>query len=117
MPSINNSLSYVVGATGPNALVWWLDPSTDAPVDFTGWTMSATVSNRDGTTAFTPSSVIKQTGTGDGQSSSDVANVVIQWASTGELSTLAAGKYNLTLTATNDTTAMIRKREIIINIT
>ena len=117
MTELSNSLSYVAGSSGPDALVWWLDPSTDSTIDFTGWTMTAAVTDRGGTASFSVGTVIYQAGTGDGRESADVANVVIQWAATAELSTLVAGKYTLTITATNDTDSSVRKREIQIIIT
>jgi hypothetical protein len=117
MSIVHTSLSYEAGSSGPDALLWWLDPATNDPVVFTDYTMSALVVDKAGATQFTPATVTKQTGTGNGRTSTDTANVVVEWASSAELSTLAAGQYSLIVIATHDSSANIRKREIALSIT
>jgi hypothetical protein len=100
MSTPSTALEYQNGSSGPPAEIFWLD-RFNQPVDYsTGWTASAEV--------FTPGQASQITTTptlnvpsGDGNLSSDVPSVGIDWVGTG-LNALSVGRYELVVTLTND---------------
>lgn len=100
-------IEYVAGAELPDLTVVWKD-STGAVIPFgTGWAITARV-GKPGAAA----DIVKATGI----TPADAApNVTIGWTA-GELDTLAAGFYDVQLTATRNADGKERKMQIPIRI-
>lgn len=83
---------YFKGADLPD-LLWALEDSLEQIIDFTGYTFVVKVGPEGSTTSsFTKTTGITGTATDP--------NITVAWATTGELSTLAAGRYTIQLVAT-----------------
>lgn len=84
------AVTYRSGAELPDLAIEWRDRDGNL-IDFSsGWTFTVKVGT-DLATAFTKTTGITGAATSP--------NVLVQWATSGELSTLAAGQYRIELTA------------------
>lgn len=84
--------TYTQGADLPDLPITWQD-SAGAVIDFsTGYTFEVRVGSRGSAAAFSKTTGITGAAT--------APNLTIQWATSGELNTLAAGRYSVQVTAT-----------------
>lgn len=99
-------IDYIVGADLPNLAVTWKDSSGNVIDYSSGYTFAAKVGHR-GTTSFTKTTGITGAATSP--------NVLVQWANTGELNSLAPGIYVLEIIATETATTKQRKYQTRLN--
>ena len=104
---------YVEGSTLPDLELFWQEPDGSGLIDLaSGWTFAVQVGDPGQAPVFTNTSATGATGTGTGLSSSDVPNLVVAWASSGELGDLAAGNYQIEVAATRTADSKIRKTKV-----
>lgn len=110
------SLEYTLGDELADAGLFWLD-GYGALIDFSsGYTFSLKVYDATGTAWFTKTSSITGAA-GSLTTSPQTPNVVIAWATSGELNSItSAGPYPLRLTATRTADSKTRTFRTTINI-
>jgi hypothetical protein len=111
------AVRYVQGAELPT-LGWWLYDGTDLADVASGWTFQLKVFAIGASTSdlTKTTSITGQAGTGTGRGADDTPNVVIAWATSGELNTLTAGQYRVQLAATrtSDSRQLIDQEDLVV---
>ena len=97
------SAQYVSGAVLADLAVTWLDDAGDV-IDFSsGWTFSVKVGAPNSTASFTKTTGITGAAT--------APNVTIEWATSGEITTLGAGSHTVQITATRSADSKPRRMQ------
>lgn len=101
-------LEYIKGSDLPDTALWWRDRAGNL-IDFsTGWTFTVQVLNEAGEDQFTPKTSNINGAAGEGEYPDGTPNLVITWASTGELDSVDVGSYTLVITANQTSTGKDR---------